>query len=70
MLEFPKRFKELRLERGLTQQILSKKLNIRQQSYNRYKHGTGEPSINTIIKLSQIFDVTIDYLLGSTDIYD
>lgn len=67
MNKFTQRLKELRLENGMTQQYLASLLNIKQQSYIRYEYGTGEPSLQTLIKLAQIFGVTTDYLLGISD---
>ncbi|MCM1438868.1 MAG: helix-turn-helix domain-containing protein [Roseburia sp.] len=64
---FARRLKELRLENGMTQQYLAGLLNIKQQSYIRYEYGTGEPSLETLIRLTEIFGVTSDYLLGISD---
>ena len=69
MNKFSQRLKELRIEHGMTQQKLANLLNIKQQSYIRYEYGTGEPSLDTLINLAQIFDVTTDYLLGISDDY-
>ncbi len=69
MSKFSQRLKELRLEHAMTQQEIANLLNIRQQSYIRYEYGTGEPSLNTLIKIARIFDVTSDYLLGIFDDY-
>lgn len=67
MKEFACRLKELRLEKGYTQQALAEKLNIKQQSYIRYEYGTGEPSLDTLKKLAVILEVSSDYLLGLSD---
>ena len=67
MNKFTQRLKELRLENGMTQQQVASLLNIRQQSYTRYEYGTGEPSLQTLIKLAEIFAVSTDYLLGISD---
>lgn len=64
---FSERLKELRKAAGLTQQQVSKRLNIRQQSYLRYENGTGEPNLETLAKLAAIFEVTTDYMLGLSD---
>lgn len=66
---FSQRLKELRLEKGMTQQQVASLLNMKQQSYIRYEYGTGEPSLNTLVKLTQIFGVSSDYLLGISDEY-
>ena len=67
MNKFAQRLKELRLEKGMTQQQVASLLNIKQQSYTRYEYGTGEPSLQTLIKLADIFAVSTDYLLGISD---
>ena len=64
---FATRLKELRLEKGYTQQQLAELLNIRQQSYIRYEYGTGEPSLDTLVKIAAILGVSCDYLLGTID---
>lgn len=61
---FATRLKELRLQEGYTQTQLAEMLNIHQQSYIRYEYGTGEPSLETLVKIATIFGVTSDYLLG------
>lgn len=67
MKEFSKKLKELRLENGQTQAQVAEKLNIRQQTYARYENNTGEPSLDTLVKISEIFDVSCDFLLGKTN---
>lgn len=64
---FATRLRELRLEKGYTQQQIAEKLNIRQQSYIRYEYATGEPSLETLVKLAKIFEVSTDYLLGISE---
>lgn len=49
---------------GLSQQEVSEKLGIRQQSYARYENGKGEPNLETLTEIATIFDVSADYLLG------
>lgn len=64
---FSERLKELRKAAGLTQQQVSQRLNIRQQSYFRYENGTGEPNLETLAKIAAMFDVSTDYMLGLSD---
>lgn len=61
---FSKRLRELRLSAGLSQQEVSEKLGIRQQSYARYENGKGEPNLDTLAEIAKIFDVSVDFLLG------
>ena len=67
MIVFAQRLKELRTENNLTQTQVAAKLGIRQQSYTRYENGTGEPSLDTLVALAKMYNVSIDYLLGLTD---
>ncbi len=57
------RLKELRKESGLKQTEISKLLNISQMAYSYYERGLREPDIKTLIKLSEIFNVSVDYLI-------
>lgn len=59
-----KRLKEERKNSGLTQEQMAKLLGIRQPSYIRYENGSGEPSLATLVKLADILDISLDYLLG------
>ncbi len=61
-MAYPK-IKELREKQGLTQQQTADKLNLALSTYRSYETGTREPSIETLIMLSELYNVTIDYLL-------
>ena len=63
-----KRIKELRKKAGLTQVELGKKINVTKVSVCCYELGTRTPSLDTLVDLSNIFNVNLDYLLGN-DIY-
>ena len=60
-----KRIKELRKERNLTQEELGKLINVTKVSICCYEKGTRLPSLETLIDLSQVFGVSVDYLLGN-----
>ncbi len=64
MKKFQERLIEQRKLNNLTQCQVAKHLNIAQPSYIRYENGSSEPSIDTLIKLANLFDVSIDYLVG------
>lgn len=68
-MEFNKKLKELRIEKGISQKIVSDALGITQRAYSHYEMGDREPSITMIIKLCDFFDVPADYLIGRTDNY-
>lgn len=59
--------KALRKTYKLTQKEISIKLGVAQQTYAGYENGKHEPSIETIIRLCDIFNVTMDYLTGRWD---
>lgn len=60
--------KELRLNRGLTQIALANKLNLDKSSIAKYETNKATPSPEVLMNLAQIFDVSVDYLLGKRDI--
>ena len=58
------RLKKLRKERGLNQSALAKQLDISVSAYGNYELDQRDPSIETLIKLADFYNVSIDYLLG------
>ncbi len=58
----------LRKEKNMSQIALSLKLNVSQKMISAYENDKSEPSIATLIKLAKIFDTSVDYLIGYTDI--
>ena len=62
------RIKSLREEHKYTQEDVAKKLNISIAALSRYETGTFEPkSLELIVDLSTLYNVSTDYLLGKTD---
>lgn len=61
------RLKQLRKERGITQLKLAMDLNMNQNSISRYETGDHEADYETLIKIADYFNVSIDYLLGRTN---
>ena len=61
---FSLRLKELRIKNGMYQKDVAKILGIERTTYVKYETGVTEPDIKTLIKLADIFNVTLDYLLG------
>lgn len=62
------RIKELRLEKGWTQDELGEKLCVKRAAISKYETGKIPLTDDTIKKLSEIFSVSIDFLLGNSDI--
>jgi transcriptional regulator with XRE-family HTH domain len=67
MSQFPERLKLLRKMNKLTQKDMAVKLNIQRVTYSHYETGRSQPSIDTLILMSQMFECTIDYLVGISD---
>ncbi len=58
------RIAELRRDLGYSQKQLADFLGVTQQAISKYESGIREPDVETIIKLSKLFNVSSDYLLG------
>ena len=55
--------KSIRKQRKLSQQKVAMELNISREALSHYENGRREPSIGMLIKMSDYFNVTIDYLI-------
>lgn len=62
------RIKLLREELNMTQQELADKLDGAKSTVAMYEKGDRKPSMEVLLKLSEIFDCSIDYILGKSDI--
>ena len=60
------RIRELRLAAGFSQVELAEKLGVSKQSVSNWENDNIQPSIDMLVKLSKIFNVSTDYLLGLT----
>ena len=58
------RLRQLRKQRGISQLRLAIDLNMNQNTVSRYENGEREADYETLIKLADYFDVSLDYLLG------
>ena len=58
------RLKELRTQRHMLQKDVAQRLGIDRTTYAKYESGASEPNHETLLKLSELFDVSADYLLG------
>jgi len=61
------RLKLSRQTKKLTQEDMSKLLEISIGNYRNYEQGLNNPSLGVLIKIADILDVSIDYLLGRSD---
>ena len=65
---FMERIKELRHERDLFANELAECLGCSRSAISMYETGKRQPDLNILTKYSEFFDVTIDYLVGKTDV--
>ena len=65
---FQNRLKKLRKERQLSQDELGEALNLHGRTIGYYESQDRDPSPDTIIKLADFFGVSIDYLMGRSNI--
>ena len=67
MATFPDRLKEARRAKGITQKAMAEYLDIQETSYQLYEYGQREPNHERTVKIADILDVSVDYLLGRSD---
>lgn len=63
-MEYQKTIRDLREDHDLTQEQVAKILGTSQTMYARYERGASELPIRHLIKLSELYKVTTDYILG------
>lgn len=61
------KLKELRKKTNYTQQAIACKLGINQNTYSNYEKGTRTPDNETLCRLADFYDVSVDYLLGRVE---
>lgn len=59
---------EIRKQKGISQVALSMKLGVSQETISAYENGKAYPSVDTLLKLCDIFNVSADFLLDRTDV--
>lgn len=62
-----KRIYELRTDKGLSQVKLGEKLSVSQDTISLWEKSKSYPSVEMVILLSEIFEVSCDYILGVVD---
>ena len=67
MANFSERIKELRKEKGLSQEEVGSIIGVKKYAVYSYEKGRACPDMKGIIALAEYFDVSMDYLAGRTD---
>lgn len=67
MVNMGEKLKSLRMEKKLTQKQIADRIGLAISAVSSYESGSRYPSYDALIKLSRIYHVSTDYLLGITD---
>lgn len=68
MMEFGEKVRQIREEKGMTQQALAEKLYVTRQAVSRWERGTRYPELLTAGKIAKILDVSLDELLSGEEL--
>lgn len=66
-MEFSERLRELRKKENFTQVEVAEKLGISQPAYASWERGVKKPTQGNLVKIAQVLNVSIDYLVGNSD---
>lgn len=61
------RLRQLRKENNVTQKMIAKYLNIRQNTYSQYENEQRQLPIDVLVKIAKYYNVSTDYILELTD---
>ena len=61
------RLRDLREDRDLLQRQVAERLRCSQRVYSNYERGERDIPTDILIRLSEFYDVSVDYLLGLTN---
>lgn len=65
---FAKRLRALRTEKKVTAKSMAEFLGMVYRNYQRYETGEVDPPLSKAIALADYFDVSLDYLVGRSDV--
>lgn len=61
------RLEDLRVDHDMSMTAVAEHLQMHPGVYSRYEHGQREIPVWALIKLSALYNVSVDYILGLTD---
>jgi transcriptional regulator with XRE-family HTH domain len=61
------RLRELRYKENYQQKFIAEYLNIKQNTYSQYENGVHQVPIESLIKLAELYDTSVDYIVELTD---
>lgn len=66
-MNLSERLQELRKKEGYSQEQVAEMLGLSRQAISKWESGQGKPEIDNIIKLTEIYHVSADYILSGTE---
>lgn len=66
-MEFSERLKDLRKQAGLTQVDVAERLGVSQPAYASWERGIKKPTQENLVKIAQVLNVSVDYLVGNSE---
>jgi Predicted transcriptional regulators len=67
-MNFSEKLQELRKNNGLSQEELAEKCNVSRQAVSKWESGQGYPELEKLIKLCDLFEVNLDYLVRGKEL--
>lgn len=67
MNKFAERLNYLREQNGISRRQLAERLNVSVRLISYWENGQRECDFDTLLRLSDVFDASVDYLLGKTE---
>lgn len=61
------RIRDLRIDKGLTQEQIGNVLHVSQNTYSQYEIGISRYPLDAVVALAEYYGVSVDYLVGLTD---
>lgn len=62
------RLRDLREDSDIKQREIAEFLHIKQNTYSQYENGERQPPISALIELARYYNVSVDYILGLTEV--
>ena len=66
-MDFSERLKNLRKQANFTQVEVAEKLGISQPAYASWERGVKKPTQGNLVKIAQVLNVSVDYLVGNSE---
>lgn len=66
-MEIAERLQELRKKAGYSQEQVAEMLGLSRQAISKWESGQGKPEIDNVIKMTEIYNVSSDYILLGTE---